>query len=111
MFSRQEPAAGQFATGPIINSTATGSLYNGTVNSAITWNAFGISGDAMTTSTSPNFTTDLRTAGIAGDQFAISFWLKTGASSTSFNYNDWARPALWPAESKRLLLAGRVSAV
>ena len=70
-YTFDDPA--QFTTGPIVNSAATGSTYDGTVNSAITWNASGISGGAMTTSSNPNFTTDVSGAGIAGDQFSISF--------------------------------------
>jgi len=68
-YTFDDPA--QFTAGPIIDSSGNG--LNGTVNSAITWNAAGISGGAMTTSSNPNFTTDVSGAGIAGDQFSISF--------------------------------------
>ncbi len=84
--------AGQFtgsAGDSILDSSGNG--LNGTEASSITWSGSGISGGAMTTTTSSYFTTDLSSAGIAGDSFTISFWAKTGATSGGYSYNDWGK--------------------
>lgn len=81
------------ATGDTITDSS-GNNRHGTEGSNITWSADGARGGAIITSAAtsgPHFSVALPPGLVAGNRFTISFWVKTGATSTTDNYKDWGR--------------------
>lgn len=81
------------ATGDTITDSS-GNNRHGIEGANITWNSGGVRGGAITTSAATNgpfFSTAFPPGLIAGNRFTISFWAKTGATSTTDNYKDWGR--------------------